>query len=73
VIGGPTHAPKVGVTVIVDVMGAAVTFVAVNAGVPPAPLAPKPIEVFEFVQLKVAPAGVLVNVFAGTAAPPQYV
>ena len=39
----------VGVTVIVAVIGSAVVFVAVNAGVLPVPLAAKPIALFEFV------------------------
>lgn len=40
-----------GVTVIVAVTGALVVFVAVNAGMLPAPLAARPIEVVLFVQL----------------------
>ena len=72
-IGGPTQVPNVGVTVIVEVIGPAVALVAVKAGKPPVPLAARPIAVFEFVQAKVAPAGVLTNPFTGTAAPAQKV
>jgi hypothetical protein len=61
--------PSVGVTVIVEVIGDAVALVAVNPGVPPVPLAARPIAVLEFVQLKVAPAGVLTNVLAAMAVP----
>ena len=63
----------VGVTVIVEVMGELVALVAVNVGKPPVPLATRPIAVLEFVQVYVAPAGVLAKVFAGTAVPEQYV
>jgi hypothetical protein len=56
----PTHPDKVGVTVMVAVMGAAPALVAVNAGVFPVPLAASPIAAFEFVQSNVAPAGALV-------------
>ncbi|MFN5982986.1 MAG: hypothetical protein ACK476_08975 [Fluviicola sp.] len=38
-------------------------------GKAPVPLAPKPIEVFEFVHPKVVPAVVLVNVVEGTELP----
>jgi hypothetical protein len=39
------------VTVIVEVIGFDVLFVAVNAGIEPFPLAPKPVLVLSFVQL----------------------
>lgn len=58
---------------MVPVMAPPVAFVAVKAGVPPAPLATKPIPVLELVQAKVDPAGELTKVFAGTAAPGQNV
>ena len=50
-----------------------VGFVAVKEGVLVVPLAAKPIVVFELVHVNVAPAGALAKVFAGTAAPAQYV
>jgi hypothetical protein len=59
--------------VIVPVIGDAEALVAVNPGVLVAPLAPSPIAVLEFVQVKVAPAGVEANVFAATACPAQTV
>jgi hypothetical protein len=58
---------------MVDVIAAAVAFVAVKAGNPPVPLAPKPVAVLELVHGKVAPTGVLTNPLAGTAAPGQNV
>jgi hypothetical protein len=69
VTGNPTHPPRVGVTVIVEVIGDPVIFVAVKDGVFPAPLATSPIAVLELVQLNVAPAGVLANADAGTVVP----
>jgi hypothetical protein len=45
--------------------------VAVNAGVSPAPLAARPIAVFEFVQANVAPAGVLTKAEGGIEVPSQ--
>ena len=59
--------------VMVPVIGPPVAFVAVNPGVLVVPLAAKPIAGFELVQVKVAPAGLLTKVFAGTAAPGQKV
>jgi hypothetical protein len=56
---------------MVDVMAAPVALVAVNAGVFPDPLAASPIAVLEFVQEKVAPAGVLLNADAATVVPLQ--
>jgi hypothetical protein len=47
--------------------------VAVNAGIFVAPEAEQPVFVLLLVQLKLAPAGVLVNVFNGTVAPAQTV
>lgn len=63
----------VGVTVIVEVIGVPLALVAVKAGKLPAPLAPNPIEVFEFVHVNEAPAGVLAKVFMGTIEPAQAV
>ena len=68
---GPTQPDNVGVMVMVAVIGAVVTFVAVKAGTLVTPLADKPIAVLELVQVNVAPAGLLTNVFAGTAEPAQ--
>jgi hypothetical protein len=73
VAGGPVHGVIVGVTVIVPVMGEAVVLVPTNDGTFPAPPAARPIAVFEFVQLNVAPAGVLAKALAGIVAPAQTV
>jgi hypothetical protein len=62
VIGVPTHPARVGVTVIVEVIGDPVVLVPVKPVIAPVPLAGSPIAVFEFVHAYVAPAGVLVNV-----------
>ena len=62
----PAQPFTVGVTVIVAVIAAAVPFVAVNEGISPFPLPPIPIAVFEFVQVKVPPAGILTNVVPAT-------
>jgi hypothetical protein len=59
--------------VIVAEIADAVAFVAVKAGTLPAPLAARPIAVFEFVHVNVAPAGELVKLFTGTAEPAQNV
>ena len=56
-----------GVTVIVAVMGAVVLLVAVNAGMSPVLLAPKPIVTSEFVHKKIPPEGVLTKFVASTA------
>lgn len=69
----PTQVPIVGVAVMVLVIGPAVAFVAVNAGMFPLPFAASPIPVLELVHVKVAPAGVLANVLIGTASPAQNV
>ncbi len=66
---GPVQPATVGVTVTVEVTGEPLVLFAVNAGVLPAPLAAKPIEVLEFVQAKEPPAGVLVKAEAATDAP----
>ena len=50
---------------------AVVVLTAVNGGIFPDPLAAKPIEVFEFTQLIVAPAGVLLRVIGATVPPLQ--
>jgi hypothetical protein len=64
--GVPGQVPEKGVTVIVAVIGEVVLFVAVNEGILPEPLAPRPIAVFEFVQVYVAPVVVLVKFIAAT-------
>ena len=46
---------------------------AVKEGTLPDPLAARPIAVFEFVQVNVAPAGELLKVEAGTVASGQYI
>jgi hypothetical protein len=68
-IGVPTQLFKVGVTVIVPVIGAAPLFVPVKEAIFPDPLAPSPIAVFEFVQDVVAPTGVEVKLTTGVAPP----
>lgn len=55
--------------VMVPVIGPPLALVAVKPGVLVVPEAAKPIAGLELVQVKVAPAGVLTKVFAGTAAP----
>lgn len=68
---GPVHdagAALVGVTVIVAVIGNKVALVAVKLPIFPEPLAARPMAVFEFIQVYVAPAGLLVNVVAATVA-----
>ena len=52
----PVQPLNVGVTVMVAVTGEAVAFVAVNDPMLPVPLAPKPMDVVLFVQLKVVVA-----------------
>ena len=48
-------------------------FIAVKEGMFPDPLAARPIAVFEFVQVNVAPVGELLKVESGTVAPGQYI
>ena len=57
-----------GVTIIVAVMGALVVLIAVNEGMSLVPLAPKPIEVLLFVQLKIVPLTAPVKFMALVAA-----
>jgi len=73
VIGAPGHVPKVGVTVIVLVIGAVVVFVAVKTGKLVMPLEANPIEALELVHVYVAPTGVLAKVLAATLTPAQTV
>lgn len=69
----PTQPDKVGVTEIVEVTGTVPVLTAVNAGVLPDPLPANPIDVFELVQVKVAPAGVEVKLEAAIPVPLQVV
>ena len=65
-IGAPVQVPKVGVTVIVPLMADVVGLVVVKLGKSPVPEAPRPIFVFELVQLKTTPGVVLVKLTALT-------
>ena len=56
-------------TVIVPEIVPGPALEATKAGVFPEPLAPKPMTVFEFVQAKEAPGGVLIKFETGTVAP----
>jgi hypothetical protein len=62
-----------GVTVIVAVTGTAVAFVAVNDGILPEPLAPRPIDVALFVQSNIVPATGPVKFTGAVIAPLQTV
>jgi len=62
----PVQLFATGTTVMVAVIGLFPVFVAVNDGIFPVPLAPNPMAVFEFVQEKVPPAGILVKFTVGT-------
>jgi hypothetical protein len=65
--------PAAGVTVIVAVIDVVPVFTALKPAIFPEPLAGIPIEVLEFVQVKVAPVTGLVKFVAGTALPLQKV
>jgi hypothetical protein len=58
--GVPGHPLAVGVTVIVALIAVLPVLVPVKEGAFPVPPAPRPIAVFEFAQLNVVPAVVLV-------------
>lgn len=73
VFEGPVQLLRVGVTVMVAVMGDVVLLTAVNGGTLPIPPIESPIAGLEFVQLYVAPAGVLIKAPSGIADPAQYV
>jgi hypothetical protein len=62
--GVPEQLFAVGITVIVAVIGVFPVFVAINEAIFPDPLAAIPIDVLEFVQVKVPPAGVLIKFVA---------
>ncbi len=73
VVIAPIHAPRVGVTVMVAIIGVSPMQVAVNAGISPMPFAAKPIEGSLFVQVYVAPAGELAKAVNGTLLPSQVI
>ena len=62
----PTQLLAAGVTVIVAVTGSAVLFVPEKEKISPVPLAARPMDGSEFVQVKVVPGVVLVNAEAAT-------
>ena len=69
VIVFPVHPLSIGVRVRIAVIGVEPVLIAVKDGMFPVPLAASPMAVLELDQLKVAPAGVLVNNTGGTVAP----
>ena len=69
VIVNVAGAPVDGVTVIVAVTGAAVGLMAVKGAIFPVPLAPSPIAVLLFVQVKVVPETVLEKTIVFVVAP----
>ena len=69
--GLPTHEFAVGVTEITPTIGDAVPFVDTKEGGFPKPDVANPIAGFEFVQFKLEPAKLVVNVDIGTVAPAQ--
>lgn len=71
--GGPVQLFRVGITVIVAVIGEVVLLIAKNEGILLVPAETRPIAVFEFVQVYVAPAGVLKKTPSGIVAPAQKV
>jgi hypothetical protein len=71
--GTPVQPFKTGVMVIVAVIAAPLVLVAANEGMSPLPAAASPIAVFEFVQEKEAPDGLLVRLIDGTVDPWQKV
>jgi len=66
---GPAHPFNTGVTVIVELILVLPEFRAVKAGTFPVPLAAKPIAVLEFVQVYVAPVGLLLKDVSAIEAP----
>ena len=69
VTGVPLHPFAAAVAVMVAVTGLAVALVAVKEAMFPEPLAASPMEAVLFVQLKVAPAVVLVKLMAVVVEP----
>ena len=70
--GVPGQFPNVGVTIIVDVLLVVPVLVPTKEAMLPDPLAPKPVVVLLFIQLKVAPA-VPGNVIVEVLCPVQMV
>ena len=70
---GAPEQPLIGVTVIVAVIGDDAAFVNVKFEIFPVPFAAKPIAVFEFVHVNVAPLTELENVNAPVCSPAQKV
>jgi hypothetical protein len=73
VAGGPVQLFRVGITVIVEVIGALVLLTAVNEGILFIPDETRPMAVFELVQVYSAPAGVLKKTPSGIVDPTQKV
>lgn len=71
VSSGPTQPAAVGVMVTVAKIAVAPVLVAVNEGMSPVPLAPRPIAVLLFVHAKVVPETRLVTGVNGAVAPLQ--
>lgn len=67
------HVPIAGVMLMIPFNAAVPEFDAVNPGIFPVPLAASPMAAFEFVQVNVAPEGLLVSVAEATAEPLQAV
>jgi len=70
-VGGPVQPANVAVILIVPTIEVEPELVAVYGGISPTPLPEIPMEGFEFVQLNVAPGGVLVKFVAASVAPLQ--
>jgi hypothetical protein len=71
--GVPAQPPAVGVTVMVEVTPVEPVFAAVQLGILPVPLAPKPVLVVLLVHVNVPPGGTLAKLVAATVAPGQTV
>jgi hypothetical protein len=69
--GGPSQPFAEGVTVMVELIGEAVVFTVVKAGIDPVPPEPSPIAVLLFDQVNTVPAVVLASVVAGALTPGQ--
>lgn len=69
VFAGPEQPFAVGVTLMVDVMAVVPVLVAVNVGILPTPVAPRPVAVLLFAQSKVVPVTGPVKFTAVVAAP----
>lgn len=71
VTGKPGQTPRIGVTVMVAVIGPLVALVVTKGSISPVPLAARPMPVLLLVQLKVEP-GVPLKVMVAVVAPLQY-